>query len=95
MMNNTADRLTGVLRSSIVTGALFLAAPAIALACTVCDSETGQQVRAGIVGAEFWSAALGVILPFAVTLVAVGVILSALFRGSHRGAPKIDRSFAS
>ena len=44
-----------------------------ASACTVCDSEAGQQVRAGIFGDEFWTTLVGVIAPFPVVLAIIAV----------------------
>jgi hypothetical protein len=45
--------------------------PTFAAACTVCDSETGQQVRAGIFGDEFWTTLVGVVAPFPVLLIII------------------------
>lgn len=46
----------------------LLLAPSLAFACTVCDSDTGQQVRAGIFGDDFWTTLLAVASPFPVLL---------------------------
>ncbi len=54
--------------AALVISAMF---PAIASACTVCDSETGQQVRAGIFDNNFWSTLAVVISPFPVLLIAI------------------------
>ena len=43
-----------------------LATPA--LACPVCDTGTGEQVRAGIVGGDLGWGLLATLLPFAVVL---------------------------
>ncbi len=51
-------------------------------ACPVCDSVTGEQVRAGIAGEGMVTAALGTLLPFAVT---AGVVAVVHFGG--RGGP--------
>jgi len=45
--------------------------PALASACTVCDSETGQQIRAGIFGEDFWTTLLAVASPFPVLLLGI------------------------
>jgi hypothetical protein len=49
---------------------LFLLAcdAAVADACPVCQSETGEQVRAGIVGADFGPNLLVSLLPFLMVL---------------------------
>lgn len=41
------------------------------LACTVCDSEIGQAVRAGIFGDSFWSTFIAVASPFPLLLCAI------------------------
>ena len=46
----------------------------LVLACTVCDSETGQQVRAGIFGSEFVPTLAAVMSPFPVLLLVVGLL---------------------
>ena len=54
--------------------ALLLGAPGMAQACTVCDSSTGRQVRAGIEDGHFLATLTLVLLPFAVlALAAVGI----------------------
>jgi hypothetical protein len=45
-----------------------------ALACPLCDSETGQQVRAGIFDAQFGYNALVTGLPFPILLAIVALI---------------------
>ena len=49
------------------TSFLLLAA-ALVGACPVCDSETGRDVRAGIVYGDFARNVLATVLPFAVVL---------------------------
>ncbi len=44
-----------------------------ASACTVCESQAGQQVRAGIFGDEFWTTLVGVVAPFPVLLAIIAV----------------------
>ena len=48
------------------------------MACPICDTPTGEQVRAGIFGAGFLSTLLTVLLPFPILLVAVLIINHAL-----------------
>jgi hypothetical protein len=38
--------------------------PVLCLACTVCDSTAGQEVRAGLVNGDIVSNLLAVLLPF-------------------------------
>lgn len=57
----------------LIIGASSLA-PAATFACTVCDSGTGQQVRAGISNEHFWPTLLGVIAPFPVMLLVIALI---------------------
>ena len=58
--------------------ALFLAfAAGGAAACPVCDSETGRQVRDGLVDGDFVRNVLAVVLPFA----AVGGVVAAVHFG--------------
>ena len=56
----------------------FFALPAAVMACPICDTPTGEQVRAGIFGAGFFSTLLTVLLPFPILLVAVLIINRAL-----------------
>jgi hypothetical protein len=61
--------------SLLVTAvALVLALAPVAGACPLCDSGTGEQVRAGIAGDSLPSAVLAVLLPFAVTAGVVAVV---------------------
>lgn len=53
------------------TAAFLLWVPALASACPLCDSETGKQVRAGILGDDFWSTLMVVVSPFPVLLLAL------------------------
>ena len=46
-------------------------------ACPVCDSDTGRQVREGLVDGDFARNALAVVLPFA----AAGGIIAAVHFG--------------
>jgi hypothetical protein len=47
-----------------LVGLLLLATPSMACACTVCDSEIGISVRAGIFNASFFPTLLEVFAPF-------------------------------
>ena len=53
----------------------FILAPA-ASACPVCDSGTGEQVRAGIIDGQFGANLLATLLPFAVVLGVAAVVHS-------------------
>lgn len=68
-----------MMRGYAITATLLLA-PTVAAACTVCDSELGQQVRAGIFTDNFWSTLLAIAAPFPVLLVGVAAVQYALFR---------------
>ena len=61
-------------RRSLLFLASYLLSAAPAVGCTVCDSETGQQVRAGIFGDDFVVTLAAVISPFPILLLAVGVL---------------------
>ena len=63
---------------------LLLLRSVAAFACTVCDSETGQQVRSGIFEHEFGRTLLAVIAPLLAILGIVGVLHYRIF-------PRIDR----
>jgi hypothetical protein len=54
-------------------GGVLLGGPA-ALACPVCDSATGEQVRAGILGAGFAPTFWAVLAPFPLLLLSVAAI---------------------
>lgn len=45
-----------------------------ALACPFCESETGQQVRAGIFNDQFWANVVLTLLPFPILLTIVALI---------------------
>jgi len=45
-----------------------------ASACPFCESETGQQVKAGIFNDQFWGNVLLTLLPFPVLLAIVALI---------------------
>ena len=51
---------------------LMFAPPA--LACPVCDSPTGGEVRAGIAGDGLAAGLLGTLLPFALTAAVVALV---------------------
>jgi uncharacterized membrane protein len=53
-------------------------------ACPVCDTETGQQVRAGIFGGNFASDLFATALPFVILLVLVALL--------HFGPPRPRKS---
>jgi hypothetical protein len=80
-------RITLRFRCAVVTFSTALIS-STAWACTVCDSETSQQVRAGILGDDFWTTFVGVIAPFPVLLILVAVyhygVPNFAARASHR-----------
>ena len=51
--------------------AIILTAPVAVLACPICSSPTGQQVRKGIFGDDFWGTLLVVVSPFPVLLLCI------------------------
>ena len=64
-----------------LTWALVVAAVP-ARGCPVCDGDTGQQVRAGLVDGNVIPGLLAILLPLAVTLGVAGVV--------HFGLPGIQ-----
>ena len=70
-------------RLTILTVLVF--APRLAAACTVCDSELGQQVRAGIFAENFWSTLLAIVAPFPLLLGAIAAVQFVLFRPRQPG----------
>ncbi len=48
------------------------------LACTMCDTALGQQVRAGIFDDKFWPTLVAVLAPFPVLLVAAALAPAAI-----------------
>ena len=68
--------------------ALLIGTATAASACTVCDSDLGEQVRAGIFEENFWRNLFAVVAPFPAVLFAVAVVQRVLFRaGSERSQP--------
>jgi hypothetical protein len=62
---------------------MILIAPAVMLACPICSSPTGQQVRKGIFGDDFWGTLLVVVSPFPVLLLCIAAY--------YYGLPKFGR----
>lgn len=60
-------------RRMVALVATFLAAHRVS-ACTVCESETGRQVRSGIFGGDFGQDLFLTLLPFPVLLAIVALI---------------------
>jgi hypothetical protein len=71
---------------SLAIVALLVAAPQLASACTVCDSDVGQQVRAGIFNDGFWRTLLAIVAPFPVLLGGVAAVQFGLFRSRKPGS---------
>ena len=63
---------------------LLLSVTASASACTVCDSEVGEQLRAGIFDRNFWANLLSVVAPFPCVLFGVALVQRALFRSAKQ-----------
>lgn len=61
------------LRCSVTAAAVWLW-PATLWACPLCESSTGEQVRAGIFSAEFASHLIALLLPFPVLVGIVALI---------------------
>ena len=53
---------------------LVLIASGTALACPVCDTGTGQQVRSGIFDGNFARTLVTIVLPFPILLACVALI---------------------
>ena len=60
----------------VLAGGLFF--PSAVSACPVCDSGTGQAVRAGIFGSDFGFNLFVTIVPFLI----FGVIVAGIYYGS-------------
>lgn len=58
-----------------LTAALTCVITVTADACTVCDSGTGEAVRAGIFNSDFWSNLTMVMAPFLGTFAVLGLAL--------------------
>lgn len=70
------------LAAGFALAAALAAAPAGAIACPVCNTETGAAVRAGIFDDRLLATALAVIAPFpALALVVLGIGLGAFVDG--------------
>lgn len=71
-------------------GGAFLIRASIAVACPICHTEIGEQVRAGIFDADFWTNMLFVLAPFPVLLLLAAALHYGFGRGfasASRGAP--------
>ncbi len=68
-----------VRRTCRICGKLFtifavaLALPIAVVACPICSSPIGQQVRTGIFGDNFWRTLAAVVSPFPVLLIVLAV----------------------
>lgn len=61
----------GTPHTARVLGAWMLILAAPLHACPICDTGTGQQVRAGIFDENFWGTFIAVIAPFPVLLLVI------------------------
>ena len=91
-MSNLRNSRRVELRVTVMLAAL--AFPALAAACTVCNSETGQQVRAGIFGDEFWTTIVGVVAPFPAMLIVIAAYHYGIPHLRARGGDQAARSSA-
>ncbi len=62
----------------ILPAAVALARPALLHACTVCHTDTGQAVRAGIFDGHFFGNALRLAAPFPIFLLAAALVSKGL-----------------
>lgn len=53
-------------------------ATTMVLACTVCETDLGQQIRAGIFDGHFWPTLVAVLAPFPILLVAAALVPAAI-----------------
>lgn len=70
----------------------LLLAPSVLRACTVCDSSTAQQVRAGIFNGHFLSTLGMVMLPCVLLAAATPLASFVLFVVDSAPAPAFDVS---
>lgn len=64
--------------------------PSVVLACAVCDSELGRQVRAGVFNSGFAPTTLAVLAPFPFFLLAIVLVRFALPKLMHpRAKPQL------
>jgi len=64
-------------RSRLIASLAATALASPSIACPVCDSDTGVEVRAGLFNGEFAITAAKVVLPFPVTLALLGALAAA------------------
>ena len=64
-------------------------------ACPICDTETGQQVRAGIFDESFWGTLIAVIAPFPVLILVITAYHFGFPGRWKRSAPAPDPDPAS
>jgi hypothetical protein len=62
------------IHQALATGVVVNAFSRAALACTVCYSDTGKQVRAGIFGPDFGFNLLVTVIPFLILLAITTII---------------------
>ena len=72
-------------RASLAIVALLVSARGAAWACTVCDSDTGQQVRSGIFNDAFWPTFAAVAAPFPILVLGLTIY--------QFGLPTFGKSF--
>ena len=69
---------------------MILLVSASASACVVCDSETSQQVRAGVLSGEFWPTLAAVVAPFPVLLITIALYQIGAFDRLIRGVARSE-----
>lgn len=71
---SSVSRFTRAGSRSFSTFFFSLLAPAIASACPLCHTDTGNKVRAAIFGTDFWFSVSVTLLPFAIFLGLTAII---------------------
>jgi arginine exporter protein ArgO len=66
--SSPVSRVTRAATRSFTTFLFSLLAPAIASACPLCHTATGDKVRAAIFGTDFWFNVSVTVVPFAIFL---------------------------
>ncbi len=96
MHRNIITKRTAI-RMLLIIG-LLSACSSVALACPLCHTETGKQVRSGIFAEDFGINLLITFLPFAICLGVVAIIYFRIptiaFRSDQSRAAITSRSYA-
>ena len=73
-------------RSCLISFVMLAALAAPVAACPVCDTATGEQVRAGILDEDFAFNVLAMLLPFPI-LIGIAAAIHFGGGGGRRGKP--------